>query len=362
MISISQEEVIKVLQQIRHPEKGKDIISLDLVKGLSVSEKEISFTLYPSKVGDPLLSSIKKACIQALTGQFGKDISVEIDIAQPDKKVAAEGKKVLPGVKNIIVIASGKGGVGKSTVAANLAVAVAATGAKVGLIDADIFGPSIPKMLNVEFDQPMVKNVDGKDMIVPVEHYGVKVLSIGFFVDDKQPVIWRGPMASGALKQLIEQGDWGDLDYLFIDTPPGTSDIHITLVQEIQVTGAVIVSTPQKVALADAIKGLNMFTNEKINVPVLGLVENMSWFTPKELPGNKYFIFGKEGCKELAKSMNVPLLGQIPIVQGICEGGDLGVPSVLDGNSMDGKAFIELAKNLIEQVKLRKSVQETTKS
>ena len=261
--------------------------------------------------------------------------------------------KLLPQVKNIIGISSGKGGVGKSTVAANLAVALAKLGYKVGLLDADIFGPSMPKIFQVEDARPYAEKIDGRDMIIPVEKYGVKLLSIGFFVDPDQATLWRGGMASNALKQLIGDAAWGELDYFLIDLPPGTSDIHLTVVQTLAMTGAVVVSTPQAVALADARKGINMFTNDKVNVPILGLVENMAWFTPAELPDNKYYIFGREGAKKLAEEMNVPLLGQIPIVQSICENGDKGTPVALDENTMTGRAFLSLAAAVVRQVDRR---------
>ncbi len=256
-------------------------------------------------------------------------------------------------MKNIIAVSSGKGGVGKSTVAVNLAVTLARKGYKVGLLDADIFGPSLPKMLNEEEARPFLEPVDGKEMIVPVEKYGVKMLSIGFFVNKDEAVVWRGAMAGNALKQLIGDANWGELDYFLIDFPPGTSDIHLTLVQTLAITGAVVVSTPQQVALADAKKGINMFTNEKVNVPILGLVENMSWFTPAELPENKYYIFGKGGCKALAEQMNVPLLGEIPLVQSICEGGDSGKPVSLNDGSMTALAFEALTDNFIASVERR---------
>lgn len=257
----------------------------------------------------------------------------------------------LEGVKNIIAISSGKGGVGKSTIAVNLAIALRNIGKKVGLIDADIFGPSIPKMFNLESAQLQVeKSGDGKEWILPAMNYDVNIQSVGFFVNSENALVWRGPMATNALKQLLNQTKWGDLDYLLIDLPPGTSDIHLTTVQEVALTGAIVVSTPQKVALADAVKGIAMFKNDKINVPVLGLVENMAWFTPPELPDKKYYIFGKEGTKSLAQEMNVPLLGQIPIVESICEDGDTGTPSALDDTSLVGKAFISLAKNVVEKV------------
>ena len=260
-----------------------------------------------------------------------------------------------------MAVASGKGGVGKSTVAVNLAVALAQLGYKVGLVDADVYGPSIPKMFQVEDAKPDFRQGKTQDFITPVEKYGVKLLSVGFFVNTNDALVWRGPMATNALKQLINQGDWGELDYLLFDMPPGTGDIHLTIVQEMSVTGAVIVSTPQKVALVDAIKGINMFRSEKISVPILGLVENMAWFTPEELPNNKYYLFGKEGCKQLAQDMDVPLLGQIPIVQSICEGGDQGKPSALDGDSIIGNAFKDLAKRMVAEVNKRNAVLDPTR-
>jgi len=272
-----------------------------------------------------------------------------------------ENEKLLPNVENIVAIASGKGGVGKSTITANLAVAMAKNGLKVGLIDADIFGPSIPKMFDVEAEKPKMHKVDDQDLIIPAEKYGIKIISIGFFVDKDNAIIWRGPMAAKSLQQLIMQTDWGELDYLLLDLPPGTSDIHLTLVQTIPVTGVIIVSTPQDVALADAIKGIGMFREESINVPILGLVENMSWFTPEELPDNKYYIFGKDGVKKLSEKFKVPVLGQIPIVQNIREGGDNGQPIALDENSINGKLFKELSKMVDEQVGIRNFKLDKTK-
>lgn len=270
-------------------------------------------------------------------------------------------EQILPKVKNIVAIASGKGGVGKSTIATNLAIALAQTGAKVGLIDADVYGPSIPKMFMEEKTYPEIKNVLGKDRIIPPEKYGVKILSIGFFVEPEKALIWRGPMATSALKQLINDGMWGELDYLLIDLPPGTGDIHLTMVQEVPVTGAIIISTPQDVALADAVKAISMFQSDKIEIPILGFVENMAWFTPEELPNNKYYIFGKEGCKKLAEEKNIPLLGQIPLVQSIREGGDSGKPIVLNENSPSAKAFVELARKLISEIEHRNSQLPPTK-
>ena len=268
---------------------------------------------------------------------------------------------MLPGVKNVIAVSSGKGGVGKSTVSANLAIALARLGYKVGLLDTDIFGPSMPKMFHVEDERPYAIQKDGRDLIEPVEKYGVKLLSIGFFVNRDTATLWRGGMACSALKQLIADADWGELDYFILDTPPGTSDIHLTLLQTLAITGAIIVSTPQQVALADARKGIDMYQNEKVNVPILGLVENMAWFTPQELPENKYYLFGKEGCKQLAAEMNVPLLAQIPIVQSICEGGDSGEPEATKTESIVGQSFLSLAQSVVTVVNRRNKEQEATK-
>lgn len=354
-MEFSNSSILEVLKQIIHPEHGKDIVSLGMIEDITIDGKKLGFTLSSPKSNDPFASSIKKACLKAIEEQFGKDVIVDVKVkakVAPKAESPYKSKASVSRVKNIIAVASGKGGVGKSTIAANLAVAVAKTGAKVGLIDADIFGPTVPKMFGMEQAQPEMIKEDGMDLIVPVENHGVKLLSIGFFVQPDNALIWRGPMATSALKQLIHQGAWGDLDFLFIDLPPGTSDIHLTMVQEIQVTGAVIVSTPQDVALAAAIKGVSMFTSENINVPILGLVENMAWFTPEELPNNKYYIFGKDGCKKLAERMKLPLLGQIPLVQGIREGGDYGKPAAI-GQETLAKAFDNLAHNLILEVQKR---------
>ena len=310
---------------------------------------------------DPFLKSTIKAAEAAIkyhcTQVFGgspAEVPVIVEIETEFKsKPRPEVGKMLPDVKNIIAVSSGKGGVGKSTVAANLAIALARLGYKVGLLDCDIFGPSMPKMFEVEDARPYAVNVDGRDLIEPIEKYGIKLLSIGFFVSPDTATLWRGGMATNALKQLIADADWGKLDYFILDTPPGTSDIHLTLLQTLAITGAIIVSTPQQVALADARKGIDMYRNEKVNVPILGLVENMAWFTPAELPENKYYIFGHEGCKELAKEMNVPLLAQIPLVQGICESGDKGQPAALSSETMTGLAFINLAQSVVTVVNRR---------
>ena len=301
---------------------------------------------------DPFLKSTVKAAEAAIKYHCGQDVEVEIE-TEFKSKPRPEAGKLLPGVKNIIAVSSGKGGVGKSTVSANLAIALARLGYKVGLLDTDIFGPSMPKMFHVEDARPYATNIDGRDLIEPIEQYGVKLLSIGFFVSPDTATLWRGGMATSALKQLIADANWGELDYFILDTPPGTSDIHLTLLQTLAITGAVIVSTPQQVALADARKGIDMYRNEKVNVPILGLIENMAWFTPAELPENKYYIFGKEGCKTLAQEMNIPLLAQIPLVQSICESGDEGAPAATKVDTMTGQAFINLAQAVVTVVNRR---------
>ena len=345
--------ILDALATVRYPGTGKNLVEAEMVAdNLRIDGMSVSFSLIFEKSTDPFMKSMLKAAETAIHTYVSPD--VQVTIATESKQAARpEVGKLLPQVKNIIGISSGKGGVGKSTVSANLAVALAKLGYKVGLLDADIFGPSMPKMFQVEDARPYAERVDGRDMIIPVEKYGVKLLSIGFFVDPDQATLWRGGMASNALKQLIGDAVWGDLDYFLIDLPPGTSDIHLTVVQTLAMTGAIVVSTPQAVALADARKGINMFTNEKVNVPILGLVENMAWFTPAELPENKYYLFGKEGVKKLAEEMHVPLLGQIPIVQSICESGDNGTPVALDENTVTGRAFLSLAASVVRQVDRR---------
>ena len=345
--------ILDALATVRYPGTGKNLVEAEMVAdNLRIDGMSVSFSLIFEKPTDPFMKSMVKAAETAIHTYVSPD--VQVTVAMESKQAARpEVGKLLPQVKNIIGISSGKGGVGKSTVSANLAVALAKLGYKVGLLDADIFGPSMPKMFQVEDARPYAERIDGRDLIIPVEKYGVKLLSIGFFVDPDQATLWRGGMASNALKQLIGDASWGELDYFLIDLPPGTSDIHLTVVQTLAMTGAIVVSTPQAVALADARKGINMFTNDKVNVSILGLVENMAWFTPAELPENKYYIFGKEGAKKLAEEMNVPLLGQIPIVQSICEGGDNGTPVVLDGDSVTGRAFLSLAASVVRQVDRR---------
>lgn len=359
-MEIQKDKILEVLERIRHPETKEDIVAMGMVSDVSYREGELWIGLQFSRANDPFIQSIKKACIRAINGAFGEESlqmgHIQVLVPDPPPK-----RKILPHVKNIVAVASGKGGVGKSTVAVNLAVALAQSGLRVGLIDADVYGPSIPKMFDVEGERPSARTEDGVEWILPLEKYGVKLLSVGLFVKPEDAVIWRGPMATSALKQLITQGDWGELDYLLVDLPPGTGDVHLTMVQEVPVTGVVIVSTPQDVALADVIKGINMFKGEKINVPVLGLVENMAWFTPEELPDNKYYIFGKEGCKKLAEKMGIPLLGQVPIVQGIRESGDSGKPAALSADTQSGAAFHLLAKEVDQALNKRNREQEATR-
>jgi ATP-binding protein involved in chromosome partitioning len=352
----SQNQVLEILRKIFHPVSGKDIVTLGMIQDLYTEDGRISFSLHFNNPGDPLKSSIQKACRKVLKEQLHPDLEVNVNLQSDPQPAVTHEKACLPQVRNVIAVASGKGGVGKSTVAVNLAIAFARAGARVGLVDADIYGPSIPKMLGAEQERPEIKKENGKDSFLPVERYGIKALSIGFFVNPADATIWRGPMASNALKQMMRDSDWGELDYLFVDLPPGTSDIHLTLVQTVAVTGVVIVSTPQDVALADVIKGVNMFRNPAINVPVLGLIENMAWFTPEELPDNRYYIFGKEGCKKMAAEYGIPFLGQIPLVQGIREGSDAGEPAILLKNPAS-EAFKSVADNLMIEIIRRNAEQ-----
>ncbi|MBK5278187.1 MAG: Mrp/NBP35 family ATP-binding protein [Bacteroidia bacterium] len=350
-MAVTQSDILKALSTVNDPDLKKDLVSLNMIKDISVSDKRVSFTVVLTTPACPLKEKIKNDCKDAVENIVNKDVEIVINMTSTVTTIR-DNTPLLPGVKNIIAIASGKGGVGKSTIASNLAVALAKMGAKVGLIDADISGPSIPVMFNCEHEQPEVKVVNGKNLIVPLMQYGVKLISIGFLAPKDSAVVWRGPMASSALKQFISDAEWGDLDYLLIDMPPGTSDIHLTLVQTVPVTGAVIVTTPQKVALADATKGLAMFKQPQINVPVLGIVENMAYFTPEELPDNKYYIFGKDGGKNLSEKYSVPLLGQIPLVQSIRESGDSGLPAVMK-EGVIARAFTELAEAMARQVAIR---------
>lgn len=343
------QQVIEALKHVRYPGTGKDLIESGMLEDdIRISGYEVSFSLIFQKDNDPFLKSVVKATEVALKTYIDANVVPHIHTKFIKQNLSPELTAPAIQAKHVIAIHSGKGGVGKSTVAANIAVALAQKGFRVGLLDADIHGPSMPKMFQCEGCRPVSVEVDGRTLIEPIEQYGVKMLSIGFFVDPSQAVIWRGGMASNAIKQLIQDAHWGELDYFLIDLPPGTSDIHLTLIATLQLTGVVVVTTPQPVALVDARKGVDMFRNEKVNIPILGLIENMSWFTPAELPENKYYIFGKEGGKRLAEELDVRLLGQIPLVQSIREGGDEGMPIALQVGHPGAAAFEQIAQQLID--------------
>ncbi len=350
-MNIDKDLIIKALSTVNDPDIKRDLVSLNMIKDVVVTGNTVSFTVVLTTPACPLKEMIRKDCEAAVRKAAGDSVEINIKMTS-SVTTLRDNAPLLPGVKNIIAVASGKGGVGKSTVTTNLAVGLAMAGAKVGLIDADIFGPSIPVMFNTENEQPGVKVVNGKNIIMPLEQYGVKLISIGFLAPADSAIVWRGPMASSALKQFISDAEWGELDYLLIDLPPGTSDIHLTLVQTVPVTGAIIVTTPQKVAVADATKGVAMFQQPQINVPVLGVVENMAYFTPEELPDNKYYIFGKDGGLNLSKKFGVPFLGQIPLVQSIRESGDSGLPVVMKEGPA-AAAFKELAESVARQIAIR---------
>ena len=353
--------ITDALEKVIYPGTKKNLIESEMLADTpSINGNKVKITLIFPRETDPFLKSTLKAAEAQIHYSVGKDVEVTIE-TEFKSAPRPEVGKLLPQVKNIIAVSSGKGGVGKSTVSANLAIALARLGYKVGLLDTDIFGPSMPKMFGVEDVRPYGVEKDGRQLIEPVEKYGVRLLSIGFFVNPDTATLWRGGMATSALKQLIADADWGELDYFILDTPPGTSDIHLTLMQTLSITGAVIVSTPQSVALADARKGIDMYRNDKVNIPILGLVENMAWFTPAELPQNKYYIFGKDGCKNLAKELNCPLLAQIPIVQSICENGDKGTSAASQVDTVTGQAFLSLAQSVVTVVNRRNKEQAPTK-
>ncbi|MDR2064860.1 MAG: Mrp/NBP35 family ATP-binding protein [Prevotellaceae bacterium] len=353
-MKLNKENILSLLEKIEHPEFEKNIVELGMIDSIDVSDNEISFSFLTKRQQDPFATSIKKKCEQLLSETFA---SVKIKINERRKQQQSSAKQeqsqmsyALKDVKHTVAVMSGKGGVGKSTIAANLAATLAGRGFKIGLIDADIYGPSIPQMFGVQNKQPVMVKVGNFEIIQPVEKYGVKLISISFFINPNDALIWRAPMAINALRQLAGGTYWDKLDFLFIDFPPGTGDIHITMTQEIKLDGVIIVTTPQPVALADAIRGINMLKQEKINVPVLGLVENMAWFTPEELPENRYYIFGMNGGKNLAAEMQIPLLAEIPIVQSIRQGGDDGIPAVFI-NDIQTKVFDHLADNFLKQIK-----------
>ena len=350
---MTQDDVLKALSSVQEPDLGKDLVTLNMIRDIRIGGNQVSFTVVLTTPACPLKEMIKKDCVEAIRSIVDRDAEVIVIFSSSTTTIRADKSTVLPGVKNVIAVVSGKGGVGKSTVAANLALALSKGGASVGLMDADIYGPSVPIMFGVRGERPMMTDVNGKGMILPLERYGIKLLSIGLLVDEKNAVVWRGPMASSAIKQFITDVAWGELDYLVIDMPPGTGDIHLTLMQTAPVTGIVVVTTPQDVALADARKGIAMFSQAQMNVPIIGLVENMSYFTPAELPDLKYYIFGKEGGRRLADEYEIPFLGQIPLVQSIREGGDSGVPALMGNDDISARAFHEFAGNVARSASMR---------
>jgi ATP-binding protein involved in chromosome partitioning len=358
---MTNEDILKALSNVQEPDLGKDLVTLNMVKDIAIDGNKVSFTVVLTTPACPLKDMIMNACINAVKLLVNKEAVVTVNFTSNTSSNRQDGKTVLSGVKNIIAVVSGKGGVGKSTVSSNLALALAQGGASVGLMDADIYGPSQHIMFGVRGERPLMKEVNGKGMIVPIEKYGIKMMSIGLLIDEKQAVVWRGPMVSSAIRQFVSEVDWGELDYLVIDMPPGTGDIHLTIVQTVPVTGVIVVTTPQTVALADAKKGIAMFGQAQLKVPVIGLVENMSYFTPAELPDNKYFIFGKDGGKNLAEEFDIPFLGQIPIVETIRVGGDTGIPAMVGEDDITRKAFTDFASNAVRGIAMRNANMEPTK-
>ena len=357
---MTPEQVLDALSNVQEPDLGKDIVTLKMVKDIVINGNDVSFTVVLTTPACPLKDMINNACVNAVKLLVDKNANVQVNFTANTSSRRVDNGAVLPKVRNIIAVVSGKGGVGKSTVAANLALALSAGGASVGLMDADIYGPSVPIMFGVRGVRPLMKNVGEKGMIVPLDKYGIKLMSIGLLVDEKNAVVWRGPMASSAIRQFVTEVLWEDLDYLVIDMPPGTGDIHLTLVQTVPVTGVIVVTTPQEVALADAKKAIAMFGQSQINVPIIGLVENMSYFTPEELPNNKYYIFGKEGGKRLADEYEIAFLGQIPLVQSIREGGDKGLPAMQGTDPITKNAFEEFAGNAARSIAMRNANMKST--
>jgi ATP-binding protein involved in chromosome partitioning len=347
---MTEAQILDALRNVQEPDLGKDLVTLNMVKDISIEGQRVSFTVVLTTPACPMKDMIKNACVNAVQLLVSKEAVVQVNFTAQTTTKRVDGLSVLPQVKNIIAVVSGKGGVGKSTVAANLALALAQGGAQVGLMDADIYGPSVPIMFGVRGERPLMKDVNGKGMIVPLERFGIKLMSIGLLVDEKNAVVWRGPMASSAVKQFATDVCWDALDYLVIDMPPGTGDIHLTLLQTVPVTGAVIVTTPQDVALADAKKGIAMFGQAQLKIPIIGLVENMSYFTPAELPDNKYYLFGKQGGRRLADEYDIPFLGEIPLVQTIREGGDQGVPVMMSDDLVSKNAFEQFASLVVRSI------------
>lgn len=354
---MTRDDILKALSNVQEPDLGKDLVTLNMVRDILIKDKTVSFTVVLTTPACPMKELIQNACINAIKILVDKEADITVNFTSRTTSSRKDNKNVLSGVKNIIAVVSGKGGVGKSTIAANLALALSAGGAKTGLMDADIYGPSIHIMFGVRGERPMMKDVNGKGMILPLERYGIRLMSIGLLVDEKDAVVWRGPMVSSAIRQFVTDVEWGELDYLVIDMPPGTGDIHLTVVQTVPVTGVIVVTTPQLVALADAKKGIAMFGNPQLKVPVIGLVENMSYFVTPEaensLPGNKYYIFGKDGGKNLAHEFDIPFLGQIPLVQSIREGGDTGIPVMMSDDEISKQAFVDFAANAARGIAMR---------
>ena len=350
---MTEEAILQALSNVQEPDLGKDLVTLNMVKDVKIIGNDVSFTIVLTTPACPMKDMMRTASENAVKLLVNKEANVQVNFTANTTSTRKENLQILSGVKNIIAVVSGKGGVGKSTVSANIALALAEGGASVGLMDADIYGPSVPIMFGVRGARPMMKDIDGKGYIVPLEKYGIKLMSIGLLVDEKNAVVWRGPMASSAIKQFVTEVDWGPLDYLIIDMPPGTGDIHLTLMQTVPVTGVVIVTTPQAVALADAKKGIAMFGQAQINVPIIGLAENMAYFTPEEYPDNKYYLFGKEGGKKLAEEYDLAFLGQIPLVQSIREGGDEGVPAMIGTDEMSKQAFRNITAQAVRNIAIR---------
>ncbi len=358
---MTESDILKALSNVQEPDLGKDLVTLNMVKDISINGLEVAFTIVLTTPACPMKDMMRTASENAIKILVNKAAVVKVNFTANTTSTRKDNQQVLSGVKNIIAVVSGKGGVGKSTVSANLALALAEGGASVGLMDADIYGPSIPMMFGVRGERPMMKDDNGKGVIVPLEKFGIRLMSIGLLVDEKNAVVWRGPMASSAIRQFVTHVDWGELDYLIIDMPPGTGDIHLTLMQIVPVTGVVIVTTPQNVALADAKKAIAMFGQAQINVPIIGLVENMAYFTPAELPDNKYFLFGKEGGKRLAEEYDLPFLGQVPLVQTIREGGDQGVPAMVGEDALSQEAFRNITAQAVRNIAIRNSKMPTSK-
>jgi ATP-binding protein involved in chromosome partitioning len=358
---MTTEDILKALSNVQEPDLGKDLVTLNMIKDIAIDGNKVSFTIILTTPACPMKDMMQRASENAIKLLVNKEAQVTVNFTSNTSTIRKDDQKTLSGVKNIIAVVSGKGGVGKSTVSANLALALAEGGASVGLMDADIYGPSVPIMFGVRGERPMMKEVDGKGVIIPLEKFGIKLMSIGLLVDEKNAVVWRGPMASSAIRQFVTDVDWGELDYLVIDMPPGTGDIHLTLMQTVPVTGVVVVTTPQNVALADAKKAIAMFGQAQINVPIIGLVENMAYFTPAELPENKYFLFGKEGGKKLAEEYDLPFLGHVPLVQSIREGGDEGVPAMVGNDQLSQEAFRGFTSLAVRSIALRNAHIPSTK-